>query len=393
MRVLFANHTNTISGAGISLSLLLHSLPPSVEKFFCLHWKSRISEDLGAKNDKTYRDYFLSTMHTTVYGSGMRLHLRIFHSLKSHLALPTLSRLKSKWNLQLVHLNETSLVPYALAASKLGIPVLIHARTVVNPFSRGMQSLERGVLGHQIKFVCIDPETKDSLPERCRTKSQVVYNPVFMRHVSQEEIVWKRRSWRIPDNAVVVGQMASLHKEKGVWRILELASTICHQNPRIHFVLAGDPSPEAGLGPELQKAIQNKGLQNNFHLVGYEKDVALAYAGFDIALCLFGEFLGAVGRAGYEAPLAGRPLVATIPDFKKSEAVVSGKTGLVFEPSDYRGVADAVLSLANSPDRRRSLGDSAKSLIGDRHDPKKHAATIAQIYRNMIESRPKKQTA
>jgi glycosyltransferase involved in cell wall biosynthesis len=323
-------------------------------------------------------------MHTTRYGAGLSRSLRFFHELKAVMALPTLARLKSRWNLNLVHLNETTLVPYALAGIKLGIPVLVHARTVANPESRGMQLLEKIAINRSIKFVCIDPETKDSLPENCRNVSEVVYNPVSLRQISTEERMQKRLAWNLPEDAIVVGQMASLHKEKGVWRILEIASQICKLNPRIHFVLAGDTSPQSGLGPELQSTIQVAGLQKNIHLVGYEKDVALAYTAFDIALCLFGEFLGAVGRAGYEAPLSGKPLVATIPNPQQSSAVISGKTGLFFEPLDFRGVADAIVSLSKDADRRESLGKSARNFIGDRHDPKKHAENIVQIYRSML---------
>jgi glycosyltransferase involved in cell wall biosynthesis len=367
----------------------LKSLPPEVEKFFCLHWKSQLAERFNAAPERTHRDYFLSMMHTTRYGEGLPIHLTIFHTLKAVLALPTLARLKLKWKFQLVHLNETTLVPYALAAVKLGIPVLVHARTVVKPASRGMQLLDQCAIINSIRFVCIDPETRDSLPENCRKASEVVYNPVSLRQISVEERTQKRLAWKIPENAIVVGQMASLHKEKGVWRILEIASQICKSEPRIHFVLAGDSSSQAGLGPELQRAIHESGLDQNVHLIGYEKDVALAYASFDIALCLFGEFLGAVGRAGYEAPLSGKPLVATIPNPKNSDAVVSGKTGLAFEPLDYRGVADAIISLSKDADQRESLGKSARNFIGDRHDPKKHAENIVQIYRSMLNNQKK----
>jgi glycosyltransferase involved in cell wall biosynthesis len=384
LKILYINHTNSLSGAGISLSLLLNSLPPEVGKFFLLHWRSQLAEQFGATPEITHSDYLLSMMHTTRYGADLPRSLRLFHSLKAKMSLPTLALLNLKWKPDLIHLNETSLVPYALAAVKLGMPVVVHARTVVNPDSRGMQLLERHARHDRLKFVCIDPETRFSLPENCRKASEVIYNPVSLREVSLEERMQKRESWKIPAGAIVVGQMASLHKEKGVWRILEIASEICKSQPNIHFVLAGDTSPRAGLGPELECAIQKVGLGKNVHLVGYEKDVALAYASFDIALCLFGEFLGAVGRAGYEAPLSGKALVATIPNPQQSDAVISGKTGLAFEPHDYRGVSNAIVSLSKSADQRESLGLSAKSYIGDRHDPKKHAEKIVQIYHSMI---------
>jgi glycosyltransferase involved in cell wall biosynthesis len=363
---------------------LLSNLPPDVGRYFCLHRKSQLAARFAATHANTYRDALLAMEATTTYGAGMPWHLRTFHATKAPLALATLAHLKRKWQPDVIHLNETVLVPYALAAVRLGLPLVIHARTVVRPESRGMRLLERMASHSNVRFVCIDEQTQRSLPPQCRSLSTVVYNPVSMRSVADEEAVTQRHKWKLPADAVVVGQAASLQKEKGIWRILDLAREICPRNSRLHFVLCGDASAPCGQGPALQAAIQEAGLADRFHLVGYEEDVALAYAAFDIALCLFGEFLGAVGRAGYEAPLAGKPLVATIPDPLNAEAVLHGKTGLAFEPDDLAGVAHAILDLAAREERRAELGREAKKVIGARHDPAAHARTIVDIYRDLL---------
>jgi glycosyltransferase involved in cell wall biosynthesis len=385
VRILFANHTNTVSGAGISLGTLLRNLPrDEVDAYFCLHRRSQLAGRFGASRETIYLDPLLAMKATTTYGAGMPWHLRAFHAAKAPLALGTLAHLKRKWQPDIVHLNETVLVPYALAASRLRLPLVIHARTVVRPESKGMRLLDQMAMKSRVRFVCIDEQTQRSLPPNCRSRSTVVYNPVLMRKVAEVEVLAQRSKWKLPEDAVVVGQAASLHKEKGIWRILDLARVICPQNNRLHFVLCGDTSPARGEGPALQAAIKETGLGNRVHLVGYEEDVALAYAGFDIALCLFGEFLGAVGRAGYEAPLAGKSLVATIPDPRNAEAVVHGRTGLAFEPHDLAGVAHAILELAASEDRRAELGREAKNVIGARHDPVAHARAIIDIYRDLL---------
>ncbi len=61
-----------------------------------------------------------------------------------------------------------------------------------------------------------------------------------------------------------------------------------------------------------------------------------------------------------EAMLAGLPVVATrasaIP-----EIVVDGVTGVLVAPGDAAGVADALLDLLASPERRRSLGEAGRA--------------------------------
>jgi len=235
-------------------------------------------------------------------------------------------------------------------------------------------------------FISIDQETHDSLPAPCRKKSRIIYNPVFMREVSSLEIEAKRRSWGIPPNAVVVGQVASLHKEKGIWTILDLAKQLCAVDPQLYFVLVGDPSPALGEGPDLLAAIKNAGLEERVRLVGYESDVAAAYAALDIALCLFGEHLGAVGRAAYEAPLAGKPLIATLPFPDRSPSLIQNKTGVGFDPADLQGVGAAILEFAQNPDKRRAFGEMARETISERHNPSHHAAQIVEVYRDLLKT-------
>ena len=383
MKLLYINHTNTISGAGISLSTLLRYLPAEIKKYFCLHRKSRLAQLLGATPQRTYREPFFSQMHTTLYGGGMGVFLTVFHYCKATLTLPTLAFLKHKWKPDVIHLNETVLASYAVSASLLGIPLVVHARTVVSPESLGMRLLSWVAKNGRCKFVSIDHETHDSLPIACQKVGTVIHNPVEMRVAAKEEILEKRAQWKVPEDAILVGQLASLHKEKGIWRILEIAKQICPQNAKIHFIMAGDPDPAISEGPAFAAAIRDAGLADRIHLVGYERNLPAAYGALDIVLCLFGEYLHGVGRTAYEAPLAGKPLIATLPSPESSQTLINKVTGLGFECLDFQGVANAILELANSPEKRASLGGSARVAISDRHDPFRCAQQVIEIYKEL----------
>jgi len=384
VKVLFINHTNTISGAGISLSTLLSHLPSDIEKFFLLHRKSQLAERFGALSENTYCEPLLSQLHTTTYGEGMGLWLTLFHYLKAPFTFLTLAYLNWKWRPDVVHLNETVLAPYAVSASLLGIPLVVHARTVVQPQSLGMRLLSWVAGRGHCAFISIDHETHASLPVPCQQVGVVIHNPVEMRLASETEIRTKRKSWGVPDDAILVGQLASLHKEKGIWRILEMAGEICPRNPRIHFILAGDTNPAVSEGLEFSKAIRDAGLQDRVHLVGYERDLPAAYGALDIVLCMFGEYLRGVGRTAYEAPLAAKPLIATLPNPQSSQTLIHGKTGFGFDCTDYEGVATAILDLADYPEKRMALGKTAFESIKDRHDPKTVASKVVELYNHVI---------
>ena len=315
----------------------------------------------------------------------MPCHLAIFHSLKAPLAIPTIAYLKRRWKPDLVHLNETVLASYAAAASFWKLPLVVHVRTAVHPASAGMRLLSRVARRGNCRFVSIDGETHASLPTDCQEVGEIIYNPVSLPQATGEAIAAKRQAWGLPSDAIAVGQLASLHKEKGIWRILEIAQKLCPADPRLHFILAGSLDPANSEAPAFARAVAEAGLADRIHLVGYESDLPAAYGALDIVLCLFGEYLKGVGRTAYEAPLAGKPLIATLPAPDTSDSLIQGVTGLGFECLDFAGVENAIADLARNPERRKTLGDKARATIAGRHSPELHARKVVDVYRGLLD--------
>jgi len=50
------------------------------------------------------------------------------------------------------------------------------------------------------------------------------------------------------------------------------------------------------------------------------------------------------------------------------ETVVDGETGVLVEPGDVGGLADALVGLATEPDRRAQLGVAARERALERYD-------------------------
>jgi glycosyltransferase involved in cell wall biosynthesis len=381
MRVLFVNHTAQKSGAGISLGTLLRALPVSIEKFFLLPADCEIADILDAIPERTFRDRWLCQFMTTLYTPAYPPHLMAWHLAKLPLALARVRQLVRRWRIDLVHVNETTLVAYALGARLAGVPAVLHARTAIAPRAFERSLLERFGRLSRSRIAAIDPEVKASLPTAARTITDVVFNPIDLGPPpSQESIAAMRAAWGIAPDDVVIGQVASLHAQKGIWLILDLAEKLCGEMPNLRFVLAGDTAPAAGEGPELAQSIARRGLTGRVILPGYDSRLASVYAAFDVALCLFGGALGGVGRAAYEAALAAKPLVATLPDPRRSETLVHDVSGLLFTQDDRAGIADALRTLARDRDFRKKLGASALAAIGPRHSPAAIARQMTNMY-------------
>lgn len=385
MRVLYVNHTLQKSGAGISLSTLLHSLPADVEKYFLLPARSEINDALGATTDCTFDERYFCQFPATLYNAPYPPQLYAWHLAKIAVAAVRIRQLVRRWRIDLVHANETTLVAYAFAARLAGVPAVLHARTAIAP-----RRFERALLARlgrckSTRIVCIDGEVRDSLPAACRSIAEVVHNPIDLGPAPiAADVSALRAKWGCAPDDVIVGQVASLHEQKGVWLILDLAEKLCAEFSALCIVLVGDDAPSAGEGPKLHEAIAQRGLTGRVILPGYDARLATVYGALDVALCLFGGALGGVGRAAYEAAIAGKPLVATMPDPQRSETLRHGESGLLFTHADVPGITDALRRLITDAPFRAQLGASAQAAIAQRHAPAAVAGTVRDLYAKLL---------
>ncbi|MEO8205304.1 MAG: glycosyltransferase family 4 protein [Chthoniobacterales bacterium] len=385
MRILYVNHTKKISGAGLSLSTLIKYLPANIARYFWLPAGSEIDAKLGATPENTFHDRYLCQFMTTLYGDGYTLSLYIWHILKGIAAVPRLRSRIKKWKINLIHINETTLLAYAFAASLYNIPFVLHARTALKKRPIETFLLRRLAALRRFCIIAIDEEVKKSFPSECQRFIDVIYNPIEIGpSPSLSETEKLRKEWGIFPTDIVVGQVASLHSAKGIWMILEIAEKLCASTSNVRFVLVGDFSAEAGEGPKLKQAILDKGLETRIILPGYHTNLPLVYSSIDIALCLFGEGLGGVGRTAYEAALCGKALVATIPEPDNSQTLQNRKTGLLFTPEDRAGIENGIQLLIKDAAYRTQLGECAKKTIGERHDPRMIAGQVLAVYTRLL---------
>lgn len=164
-----------------------------------------------------------------------------------------------------------------------------------------------------------------------------------------------------------VGRLA---KRKGVKEFIENSfAKIVSEIPNTCFVVVGNNPSESltyrddALG-EIRAVISKMNLQAYVRLHGSVSDDELVklYQTCDVvvlpALAETDDVEG-FGIILLEAAAAGKPTIATrvggIPD-----AVEDRKTGILVEPGDYKGLAQAVLDLLNNPLARSKMGGVAR---------------------------------
>jgi len=384
-RVLYIDHTLYKSGAATSLGTLIRSLSSRVDPYFILRAGNDVREMIGAIEEPVYYERFMPQFMTALCSPQYPPHLFLWHLCKIPLAFIRVFAIARAWNIQLIHLNDTVLLPYVFIGRSLGLPVVMHARGATAPRPVERYFLNKMGSFKKMAVIAIDEEVKRSLPDRCRDVTRIIYNPIDLGHdPTEKQIEAIRRSWGCTPEDVVVGQVASLHTSKGIWDILEIALELCPRNDRLKFVLIGDDRAEVGEGPELRRLIQHKKFEGKVILPGYLSDTSLIYGALDIALCFFGRYLGGVGRQAYEAAMAGKPLIATMPNPEKSQTIKHGITGLAFKPNDRRGILEALLRLTESTEERGALGRRAMKEIGHRHQPVRIADEVYGLYESLL---------
>lgn len=160
-----------------------------------------------------------------------------------------------------------------------------------------------------------------------------------------------RRSFGIPDDAIVVTAVAVLRPEKDLVTLIEAMALLVKDHAELHLLLVGSGPCEAAL----KRAVAAHHVEHRVHFTGFLSSPPSPHQFGDISvLCSLHE---GFPNSIIEAMAAGKPVVATdvggIPD-----AVEDGRTGLLVPPRSSERLAAGISRLVASPALRKAFGDA-----------------------------------
>lgn len=166
---------------------------------------------------------------------------------------------------------------------------------------------------------------------------------------------------------------------KGIGVLIDSIPAILQQVPTAHFAFAG------GSEAEFVTLTRGKNLpMDHIHLLGRIPYDALpgVYASADIAVAP--TFADNVPFWVLEAMSSGLPVVASrvggIP-----EVVTHGKNGLLVVPGSSAALAEALIPLLQDRERRKALGQAARSSVVERFTWPQTATETLDLYRTTLE--------
>jgi len=174
--------------------------------------------------------------------------------------------------------------------------------------------------------------------------------------------------------AILIGRFAP---RKGHNYCLEATAIAKERLPGLKVVFAGDGELE----DELKAQAERLGVADDVVFAGFRRDVPRLLAASDVLLlpsedeCLPLVIL--------EAMSARLPVVAT--DVGGiSEAVAHGETGVLIEPRDARGLADAMVDVLGDPERATAMGDAGRRKVEAEFSLEATAAAVFSVYDELL---------
>jgi len=189
----------------------------------------------------------------------------------------------------------------------------------------------------------------------------------------------------IESNHRLIGTVGNIRFVKNQVLFIEAMAQVITQFPDVRGLIVGQPlASEGSLPDQLANLINSLGLEGKVIMTGFRKDIPEILARFDI-FCLTSNSEG-TPNALLEAMSAGLPVVATrvggVP-----EIIEDSVQGLLVEPGDTAGIAQAICNLLENPDLSWRMGQAGKRWIAEEFDPVKSSQKFASLYLNALQSK------
>lgn len=398
IRVLYIHFTGAFGGASRSLFEALSEMSQEDVRPMFLTQHGTVIEffsKLGPVVSARGLSQFDNTRYSHYRGVRWVVLLRELAYLPSTIhALRTAKR--QFGDVDLIHVNEfTGLMTLWLAQLYFKAPALVHVRSVARNEPRSLRTRLENYLFRKLAagVVAIDQNVRASLP--ANQPVEIIHNSFRVKaQVDTEEN--SRALAKLSATSFKVGFVGNLLEVKGIYELLQAALTLRDKGVNVEFVIVGDDAkPSTGLKScvikalglqqnskaEVERFLNDHQLRSIVHLLGFTSNIGQIYRAMDV-LC-FPSHYDAPGRPIFEAAFYGVPSIVAVRN-PYEDTLIHGETGLAIASKAADEISAAVEYLIAHPEKRKAMGDAARSLAHNNFDVRHNSAQLFLLYKELV---------
>ena len=160
--------------------------------------------------------------------------------------------------------------------------------------------------------------------------------------------------------------------------MVEAMAEVIQSFPTAFLLLVGDGTHRTCL----EKKARDLSIADHVVFAGFREDVPELINMMDIFV--LPSLNEGMGRAILEAMACGKPVISTrtggIP-----ELIREGETGLLVNPGDARGLAEAIMTLAVAQEEAKAMGAQGRIMAGDVFSVERMVSKIDALYQELLE--------
>ena len=370
MKVLFINHVSDISGAEISLLMLLKHL-----------------------DRKRFEPVVMMPAEGPLFDEVKKLNVKVILSATSKLkpfqpvsyittVLGLISVLKQE-RPHLIHANMDICAQYALLPARLlKIPFIVHTRNILGkrPFKRMF------LFGADILIANSNAVMRSFAEYSSRRQiKEVIYNGVDLVafSFSKDKRNAARTKYGFSENDFVIGLFGRIHPAKGHGQYLKAFGCVLKRRKNVKTLIVGNTAINNSQGylEELKRYVNQNDLKANVIFSEFEADNASLHSTIDLLVCPSDK--EPFGRVLIEAMAMGVPVIANR-NGGPLEIVDNGINGYLLDVNDTNAFTDAIIKLYDDPLLRKEMGREGRRIAEMKFSIIRSTEAVESIYRRVL---------
>jgi glycosyltransferase involved in cell wall biosynthesis len=178
--------------------------------------------------------------------------------------------------------------------------------------------------------------------------------------------------------------VANFRPQKDHMNLLEAMRSVLRSLPDAHLILLGH-GLETACFKQVQNEIANDGLMGRVSVLGPRKDVHAVLSGCDLGV--LSSSSEGLPLALLEYGMAGLPVVATQVG-QCEEVLGNGRCGMLVPPHDPGRLANAIIALLTSAEKRKELGKKLNARVQRAYSSEKVIQQITEVYETVVARSP-----